>query len=139
MFIANDRSNYAVASKVDNNIYQWDNCTLISSIDLNNAKYGSKPVNILPSVKTYFREVLKDPDSAKYSDISKPKKDFVFEYQKPITGYSICLYVNAKNSFGGYTGKKLYWAFFKDNKLLRIKNADDSKTISGWHDISCDY
>ena len=137
--LANDRTNYAIASKTDNAIFQWNNCTLDLSVDFKNAKYGSKPVNFLPKIKSYFREVLKDPDSAKYSDISKPQKDFMFEYKNVITGYSVCLYVNAKNSFGGYTGRKLYWAFLKDNKLLRVINTEDSRTISRWHNISCNY
>lgn len=137
--LANDRTNYAIASKTDSAIFQWSNCTLDLSVDFKNAKYGSKPVNFLPKIKSYFREVLKDPDSTKYSDVSKPQKDFMFEYKNVVTGYSVCLYVNAKNSFGGYTGRKLYWAFLKDNKLLRVMDAGDSKRISRWHNISCNY
>ncbi|KES14314.1 hypothetical protein GASC598B02_002440 [Gilliamella apicola SCGC AB-598-B02] len=79
---------------------------------------------------------MKDPDSAKYSKISKPQKDFIIEYGEVVTGYSVCLYVNAKNSFGSYTGKKLYWAFLKDNKLLRVNDAQDSIVITRWHNIS---
>jgi len=46
---------------------------------------------------------LKDPDSAKFYGI--------YATQKPNqTKPSICGYVNAKNSYGGYTGKKPFLA-----------------------------
>ncbi|MBI0031584.1 hypothetical protein H3S75_10100 [Gilliamella sp. B14384G15] len=137
--LANDRTKYVITTKIGNLVFKWGNCTLDLSIDFENEKFGNKPVNFFPKIKSYFRDVLKDPDSAKYSNISKPQKDFIIEYGEVVTGYSVCLYVNAKNSFGSYTGKKLYWAFLKDNKLLRVNDAQDSIVITRWHNISCSY
>ncbi|KSJ59534.1 hypothetical protein GHV80_16555 [Pseudomonas aeruginosa] len=45
------------------------------------------------------REVLKDPDSAKFSGLIG-----VRSISAPPDKYSICGKVNAKNSYGGYTG-----------------------------------
>ena len=45
------------------------------------------------------REVLKDPDSAKFSGLIG-----VRSIAAPPDKYSICGKVNAKNSYGGYTG-----------------------------------
>ena len=58
---------------------------------------------------------LKDPDSAKISVLPGPKKAVVYvesgvpgrSAQAP--GYQVYARVDAKNSFGGYTGDKL-WA-----------------------------
>lgn len=51
-------------------------------------------------IKNKVTETLKDPESARFSDIwalqgSNEKRVF-------------CGYVNAKNSYGGYTGKKMF-------------------------------
>lgn len=42
-----------------------------------------------------------------------------------VYGYSTCVFVNAKNSYGGYTGKQLYWAFIRNGQVLRFKNTND--------------
>jgi hypothetical protein len=50
------------------------------------------------------RDSLKDPDSAKFSGLYAVKR---IDGQGP-TG--LCGYVNAKNSYGGYVGKKRFFA-----------------------------
>jgi len=52
-------------------------------------------------VKKEIEGYLKDPRSAIYGDM--------FSFTSPITGKEqICVYVNAKNSYGGYTGEKAF-------------------------------
>ena len=80
-----------------------------------NADYGAHPENYEAIVKKLFSGLLKDPYSAEYSWVVKPTKS----YRLPKThaafeklaahGYAVCVNVNAKNSYGGYTGNSLYW------------------------------
>src|SRR5438477_6228366 len=77
---------------------------------LANADYGDYPANYRQLIRDFFQVALKDPDSAQY------------QFREPYKGYSkkalivgggvdkygwICnVNVNAKNSYGGYTGSK---------------------------------
>lgn len=52
-----------------------------------------------------IRKTLKDPDSAKFNDVFMTK----IESNKDGSGLlSVCGYVNAKNSLGGYAGAKRF-------------------------------
>lgn len=55
---------------------------------------------------------LKDPDSAK------------FYWQDYKGGSGLCAHVNAKNSYGGYTGKELMIVSVKKDKNDKIISAD---------------
>jgi len=75
---------------------------------------------ILDEVKSEIisttRSGLKDPSSAKFEfdKFSKyPLKAYVNDKGIIVSpGWVITFYVNGKNSYGGYTGKKRYLAFF---------------------------
>jgi|SRR6185369_16635263 len=85
------------------------------------ADYGAPPEKYEDIVKLYYAERLKDPDSAKYSDFTTPKRShlIVDKYEKTVRyGYTVCANINAKNSFGGYVGKKLAWLFIRDNAVV---------------------
>ncbi len=79
--------------------------TAKKTITLEEAKtkdYGTYPKNYKQLIKSYYENVLKDPYSVKYKEITKPKKT-----ANAITGeyyYFVCATINAKNSYGGYTG-----------------------------------
>jgi len=82
-------------------------------------------------LKLDLRESLRDPDSAKYSD--------VVLYRDQIGGddlaghYSLCGYVNAKNGFGGYSGPQGFVssAWFK-------KGTDEADPLSAGPTIAMD-
>jgi hypothetical protein len=59
------------------------------------------------AVEATVKENLKDPDSAKFyhGNFPYPEKTAVY-----------CGYVNAKNSYGGYSGKQLFSNFVAVNK-----------------------
>lgn len=60
--------------------------------------------------KSLITSSLKDPDSAKFSDMR------VFRALHTDGGFTfICGKVNAKNSFGGYTGNENYLVYKKEN------------------------
>ncbi|EAP6367367.1 hypothetical protein EI752_27295 [Salmonella enterica] len=111
----------------------------VKNIDLNAADVGSEPKNYKKLIEDAIRENLKDPDSAKFYDFTPPRKEVMVENKKFVYGYSSCVFVNAKNSYGGYTGKKLYWTFIRDNKVLRIQdaNSDFGNLIFIGRNINC--
>ena len=91
--------------------------------EMKNADYGTKikQQDAEDWAKRWMDSRLKDPYSAKYrfdllhqgfiqfSQISGGKVEF---------GYGLNLQVNAKNSFGAYTGYKRYYLLFKNKKAV---------------------
>lgn len=71
------------------------------------------------AVEKAVREEMKDPDSAKFYHGDFPYPDNTFIY---------CGYVNAKNSYGAYTGKQLFATFVAVNK--------DKKTVAASFDTN---
>lgn len=72
-------------------------------------------------VQQYFNGVLKDPYSAQYQ-FSPVQKGYIIgsamEGRPLYAGYMITVYVNAKNSYGGYTGAQAYSFLFQNGKLV---------------------
>ena len=64
------------------------------------------PKNYQQLIDAYFVQVLKDPDSRR------------IEYTVTPFGSLACGTINAKNSFGGYTGKQPFFAYFGTNGNL---------------------
>lgn len=87
--------------------------------ELASADYGRYPDNYSELIKTCLDHALKDPMSAQISFTSAPVKGWL---NKPVPkgggieayGYWIDATVNAKNSYGGYTGSYPY-RFFINN------------------------
>ncbi|WP_421531962.1 hypothetical protein [Lelliottia amnigena] len=96
----------------------------VKNINLETADVGSKPTNYKSVIESAIREQLKDPDSANFSEFTEPRKEVMVEKSDFVYGYSLCVLVNAKNSYGGYTGKQQYWVFMRNGKVLRIKNTN---------------
>ena len=76
--------------------------------------YGNYPRNHEQLIKRHLAQTLIDPRSMMLDGISRPRKFVRFERRfhpietdtpiRIITGYVVCARVNAKNSYGGYTG-----------------------------------
>jgi hypothetical protein len=79
------------------------------------AVFGVYPTDYQDRVKKYFNVTLKDPYSAVYDFSDTPKRARVFRGiingGGHTYGYACIVGVNAKNSFGGYTGMKQYRMF----------------------------
>ncbi len=81
-------------------------------------------------VKNWFQTRLKDPQSAQY-DIGSPNKGWwansiVFGGGK-FYGYIVDVSINAKNSYGGYTGNQAYKFVIKDGRVISA-SAQDRKS-----------
>jgi hypothetical protein len=91
---------------------------------------GSICTNYRQIIKAYFDEVLLDPGSAQYTQMTAPEKLW---YQDPFPpfqvfpGHFVFLSVNAKNAFGGYTGFKMYCFIFKGDFLTEVLVAEPYK------------
>ncbi|MCE1241424.1 MAG: hypothetical protein LWW83_16035 [Azonexaceae bacterium] len=90
-----------------------------------NADYGTIPDKPQQIIKKHLNKILKDPDSAKYFEFTAPQKSFFVSDQKTrktIYGYAVCGYVNAKNSYGAYTGQHMFWFLIKNEEVIRQKD-----------------
>lgn len=67
-------------------------------------------------VKDAVREVLKDPQSAQFDSLDT----FVIAGRR-----TTCGQVNAKNSYGGYVGKTLFWTHGTDSEITIVRLASD--------------
>lgn len=83
--------------------------------------FGPYPENYQEIVKAYVSQQLKDPESARFTDFKPLAKDLKLvdiKNRVAILGYSTCVNVNAKNSYGGYVGEKRYWLLIRDGKII---------------------
>lgn len=113
-------------------------------VETKNADYGTYPTDYEALLKAWTVQHLKDPDSAKYGRISKPRKEYMFEDKVPFYGYAVCADVNAKNAYGGYTGSHTFWFLFRDGKIARAQDTTmpiagmiPGTTISMGHMVNC--
>ena len=91
-----------------------------------------KPSNTRKYVTDYLNNSLKDPDSLKDFSITEPRKGWwtagIFNGFKNEPLWYVCYSYNAKNSYGGYVGKKNYVLFFEGDqaKDAPIETAQDN-------------
>jgi hypothetical protein len=70
----------------------------------------SLPANYREQIDAYFVATLVDPDSRKIEILKNPY------------GSLVCGYVNARNSFGGYTGRQFFATYFNaEGKLVTVQ------------------
>lgn len=111
------------------------------AIGMANADFGQYPVAYEELIKEWAASNLKDPESARFGAITKPRKEWVVANLAPVYGFSVCADINAKNSYGGYTGSQTFWFFIRDNKIVRAQNTFagfPGKMISRGHNVSCE-
>ena len=91
-----------------------------------NADYGAMPSDYEEIIKEYFNSTLKDPYSAHYSFIKIPSKAHKGNYSTKTVqyGYEVCVNVNAKNSYGAYTGNKPFWFLIRDGVIIDLREEE---------------
>ena len=76
----------------------------------------------------YFNGSLKDPESATYRWAPcKKTVDIGPLFSPDIAGYAIYMMVNAKNSYGGYTGEKGYNVVLKNGTVIRVWDCSNER------------
>ena len=85
---------------------------------MSSADYGPPPSNYETTIKDYLSETLKDPYSADIKYLFEPRKDWTGLGGNKQFGYAVCARVNAKNSFGAYTGFKLAYFLIRHDQVV---------------------
>ncbi|MDL4447690.1 hypothetical protein [Klebsiella michiganensis] len=113
---------------------------VMSTIDFSKADYGQPPTDYKLQIKSWLEQNLKDPDSAKVSEPTPLRKEVAIDNRQPIFGYTTCMGVNSKNSYGGYTGTQGYWFLFHNGKIVRAQNMETfpGRMIFRNHYVKCD-
>ena len=107
-----------------------------STEQISRHNFGNPPVYYQEAIINYFNDVLKDPGSATYA-FGKPERYWLrhgnLVENELRFGYLVKVWVNAKNSFGGYTGKQLHGFLFNGERIVlhlesqRLRNSWDYK------------
>lgn len=101
--------------------------------EIGNYDYGDYPKDYKKIIESYLNNVLKDPDSKKIEYLNTPEKNW-FKLSPLLggvtkSGYVVCAYVNAKNGFGGYTGKNISYFMIYNQKVIQNFMATTSDSI----------
>lgn len=103
-------------------------CTILSGCvtkptpeQIANANYGTamKQEDCEAAIKNVMQSYLKDPQSAQYQFGTCHKSWVGGAFKSALNfGYDMDASINAKNSFGGYTGAKQYKFFLKNGSII---------------------
>lgn len=74
---------------------------------------------------------MKDPESAKFKFSLPPVAGVLNGWTITHSGYFLCGEVNARNSYGGYTGDKLFLVIFSDIGLSTVAQGTVESPGSG--------
>jgi hypothetical protein len=96
-----------------------------SKEEFEKADFGPPPARPEDAIRTYMKEVLKDPFSAQYEFASPEKAWFGKEGGLLVSrdiqyGWRVIARVNAKNSFGGYVGWQTWIFTFRNGQLMQV-------------------
>jgi len=105
-------------------------CATLPPEVVRNANYGAYPRNYEDKIKSMIEPVLKDPYSAHYN-FRTPHKAYAVDGliggNKEYFGYCVDVGVNAKNSFGGYTGERLYTFFMYNGQIQLLDSVSKNR------------
>ena len=85
---------------------------------------GPRPADFRVAIDHYYAQTLKDPASVSVYRVSE-----LFETTYPVGGFkkrrvwTACVQVNAKNSYGGYTGTTTDAVYFEGDQILLVYEA----------------
>ena len=86
--------------------------------------FGSVPTDYKDKIVAYYQMVLKDPESAKYR-FGTPYTAYTnigtaAGGEVSWSGWAVDVQINAKNSYGGYTGFETERVLFKNNTVYKL-------------------
>lgn len=87
---------------------------------LANADYGPTPSDPEAIVRLYIKENFKDPESVRDLEVGLPQRYYYGRGSTVYYGYRIRYSCNAKNSYGGYTGKQAHYLFVSHGQTADI-------------------
>jgi len=108
--------------------------------ELRRADYGPPPSDYKMIIATHLAETLKDPLSAQVEFLNQPTKAWTNWTGDLEVGWGVCVAVNAKNSFGAYTGFELHYFLIKRDRIIKpvLSTAVDWRTVTDAARAGCD-
>lgn len=81
---------------------------------------GPRPQNLEPEIRRWMRDQLRDPDSVRDLTIGEPyAAQCIYSSARDSRyAWSVPADFNAKNAYGGYTGRTRYYFWFHNDRLL---------------------
>lgn len=89
-----------------------------TSEEMNSADFGPPPKDYEATVREHLSQTLKDPYSYDLKFLFEPRKDWSGLGARKQFGYAVCANLNAKNSFGAYTGFKLTYFLIRYDQVV---------------------
>lgn len=92
------------------------------------ADAGPPPASPEAAMRAALRQRLKDPDTAMVTMVGKPKPMVVKAmpgYINGGAGWRLCAEVNAKNSYGGYTGYRRIFVLWHEGRVVNFFDGDE--------------
>jgi ketosteroid isomerase-like protein len=88
-------------------------------------QYGDEPTNYQGTIRQYFLEHLKHPETVQYREITPPEQGYTTELsggllmrEKREYGWKVKATINAKDSHDRYVGFKTYTFLFRGEKIV---------------------
>ena len=91
----------------------------IAETEADTARYGSYPTNYKDIVMQWLSKQLIDPDSAHIEWYGEPKPADLGKNGEHLYGYLVNFTVNARNRFGGYTGKQKHAVLIRNGEAIK--------------------
>jgi ketosteroid isomerase-like protein len=96
-----------------------------SSAQALSSEYGEMPTQYEEAIRQYFQQYLKDPDSVRYQEITKPEKGSattvtgtILMRETRLRGWTVKATIDAKNAHGVYVGYRTYTFLFRGEKII---------------------
>lgn len=112
----------------------------IQSADPEHADVGTPPHNHKQTVEDAVKDQLGNAIAIRFSDLTSPRKEFIYEQDKIIYGYSGCVNVSVSNGKDDFGPKRLFWVFYRNDKVLRVQDTEEfpyTRIFVG-HEITCE-
>jgi hypothetical protein len=82
-------------------------------------RYGPSPTNYKEIVMKWLEQQLIDPSSARVEWLDEPKPTDAGKGGEHLYGYLVHFRVDARNRFGGYTGKQNHAALIRNGEVIK--------------------
>jgi hypothetical protein len=83
------------------------------------ARYGSYPANYKEIAMQWLNKELIEPDSARIEWDGEPKPTDLGKDGEHLYGYLVNFTVDARNRFGGYTGKQKHAVLIRNGAVIK--------------------
>jgi hypothetical protein len=83
------------------------------------ARYGPYPANYKEVVMQWLNKQLIEPESARIEWSGDPKPADLGSNREHLYGYLVNFTVNARNTFGGYTGKQKHAVLIHNGEVIK--------------------